>query len=748
MKKYIILVLTILALNAGCSPKKYIPENVVWNSPSVNSMGSMPLGNGDIGLNVWALKDGTVSFYIAKTDAWEENGRLLKIGKVNIRFNPNPFSDTTNFRQVLNLNDGAVEIAAGKGKQAVNLKIWVDACNPVIHFDAEVSEKTEITAKAEIWRNKADTMKVLEASDLNYFPEIYGPTVIQPDIIADIPGKIAWYHHNPETPGFAINMKAQGLDGFGMANPLKNRIFGALIEGKNFEKTDNTTLVNKSGKRINLLISVLTQHPSTPEKWLNEVKQVSDRTLSADSEKQYAAHKKWWHGFWDRSWIEVTGGDTLTTTAGVENTGDVLSRGYRLQRFITACGSRGNFPVKFNGSLFTVDYNGKEGFGDYRRWGTGYWWQNTRLPVLGMPAAGDFDMMHPLFNMYFSHLQLAKYRTKMAFNHSGAYFPECVYFWGSVFTHTWGNKNIDAMADPIQESGWHKYEWVCGPELVSMMYDYFLYTGDSTFAKEKLIPLTVEVIRFFMQHYKTDETGRLRFEPSQSLETWWKCTNALPEVAGVRYTLKIIDSMPKNLVDDTLKSLAQKMEKLVPDIPLREVAGKTMLAPARVFEIHNNVENPELYAVFPFRLYGLNHERLEQAVNAYHERSPKGNFGWRQDDLWAALLGLTNEAKTGITERARNWDKSQRFPAFWGPNYDWTPDQDHGGVLMKTTQSMVMQCDGKQIRLLPAWPREWNVSFKLHAPYNTTVECVYMNGKIEKLRVAPESRKKDVVYVQ
>jgi hypothetical protein len=170
-----------------------------------------------------------------------------------------------------------------------------------------------------------------------------------------------------------------------------------------------------------------------------------------------------------------------------------------------------------------------------------------------------------------------------------------------------------------------------------------------------------------------------------------------------------------------------------------------MLVPAERFEVHNNVENPELYPVFPFRLYGLNKEGLELAVNAWYARSPKGNFGWRQDDLWAALLGLTSEAKSGVVERARNWDKNHRFQAFWGPNYDWTPDQDHGGVLMKTLQVMLLQCDGKEIRLLPAWPRDWDVNFKLHAPYNTTIECDYRNGKIEKLKVIPETRKKDIV---
>ena len=47
------------------------PEPLVWDSPSLGSAGSMPIGNGDIGLNVWAEADGTIRTYIAKTDAWD-----------------------------------------------------------------------------------------------------------------------------------------------------------------------------------------------------------------------------------------------------------------------------------------------------------------------------------------------------------------------------------------------------------------------------------------------------------------------------------------------------------------------------------------------------------------------------------------------------------------------------------------------------------------------------------------------------
>jgi len=66
---------------------------------------------------------------------------------------------------------------------------------------------------------------------------------------------------------------------------------------------------------------------------------------------------------------------------------------------------------------------------------------------------------------------------------------------------------------------------------------------------------------------------------------------------------------------------------------------------------------------------------------------------------------------------------------------------------MMTLQMMLMQTDGKRIDLLPAWPKEWTADFKLHAPYQTTVEGHVEDGKITHLHVTPNSRAKDVVIV-
>ena len=60
-------------------------------------------------------------------------------------------------------------------------------------------------------------------------------------------------------------------------------------------------------------------------------------------------------------------------------------------------------------------------------------------------------------------------------------------------------------------------------------------------------------------------------------------------------------------------------------------------------------------------------------------------------------------------------------------------------------QDMLLQeANGKMI-LFPAWPKTWDVHFKLHASDNTTVEATLKDGKVVKINVLPKSRAHDIV---
>ena len=92
-------------------------------------------------------------------------------------------------------------------------------------------------------------------------------------------------------------------------------------------------------------------------------------------------------------------------------------------------------------------------------------------------------------------------------------------------------------------------------------------------------------------------------------------------------------------------------------------------------------------------------------------------------------------------------DSSTRFPAFWGPGMDWVPDFNHGGSGMITLQEMLIQTFDKEILLFPAWSKDQDVKFKLHAPYNTVIECELKDGKIKNFNITPKERIEDVIDI-
>jgi Domain of unknown function (DUF5703)/Glycosyl hydrolase family 95 catalytic domain len=732
--------------------------NVVWDSPSKDYTGSMPIGNGDIALNAWVEESGDLLFYISKTDSWDDNGRLVKVGRIRISLNPKPKMPLVAFRQTLRLTEATMAIRFGEGEDTVDLKLWVDANHPVIQVEVDSRKPTGAVASIELWRTSPYELPTIEVSDVmldasKEKDRQHAPTIVEPDTVLEKQsGRIGWYHYNRKSVGPEICAKIQGVQGFARLDPLLHRTFGAMVIADKPERIDDKNLRSSSSKRHAFNIYVLTRHPSGPQDWIRAMNQTIKDIGQKSLESRRRTHELWWKSFWGRSWIHLMAGTASgsgsVSASEVRSADDtwIVSRAYALQRFINACAGRGRYPIKFNGSLFTVPYQGRPGDADYRQWGPGYWWQNTRLPYISMCASGDFDLMQPLFQMYGQDLmRFFRFRTQLYLKHNGIYIPECIYFWGDVFSETYGWQPFEQRTDKLQASGWHKWEWVSGPELVFMMLDRYEYTLEEVFLKDVALPMAHEILTFFDQHYPTDASGIMVMHPAQACETWWNCTNPMPELAGLHAVTERLLALPERLTTAKERAFWARLRKKLPALPTREVDGKTVLAPAAKFEDKKNIENPELYAVFPFRQIALGRPNIEWGREALDRRLDKGNFGWRQDDIFMAYLGLSDAARENIVGRAKNSNKESRFPAFWGPNYDWVPDQDHGGVLLKTLQAMLMQTDGKTIYLFPAWPKDWNADFKLHAPYQTVIRAIIKSGKVEKLDVQPESRRKDVV---
>ncbi|MBF0244887.1 MAG: hypothetical protein HQL31_06395 [Planctomycetes bacterium] len=685
---------------------------------------------------MWVEADGDLLFYLSKTDAWDENGRLLKLGRIRISLTPNPFVTEAEFSQELDFSNGCIRIQSAINCLQSSILVWVDANRPVVRVEMAGDRPFEARVAMEVWRS------------FDHIIEGDSETVLG--------------CHRNNTSCWAATLEHQDMAEWVNkgCDPLLHRAFGALLRGDGMVKDGDTTLRTIAPQSlITFGIHPLTAQTATLGEWGLAVTAQAATSDAVPHETAFVEHTAWWRAFWERSWIHVSG----TPEA------EVVSRGYELQRYINACGGRGAFPIKFNGSIFTVDaregtrdgYGNEDADADYRRWGGGYWFQNTRLIYWPMIMSGDFDLMEPWFRMYVDALPFALARAKANFGLDGAaMFPETMHFWGAYQNDNYGYNRGD-LPPGLTENRYIRRYWQGMLELLAVLLDTYSVSCDEALLREKLLVLAPPFLRFYRDYYALrDHAGKLRLEPSQSLETWWEAVNPLPDIAGLHWVLNGLLALPLEAVPEALRCEWEDLCAILPPVPTRTYAGgKKFVLPALQYDECNNCENPELYSIFPYRLYSIGRPDRDVALRTFEARQFKRTGCWHQDAIQAALLGLTDEAKDAVISNFTMSHTGSRFPAFWGPNNDWIPDQDHGGVACIALQGMLMQCDppapggagmsnAGKIHLLPAWPREWDVEFRLLAPGQTVVEGRVVQGRLCEFHITPNSRRQDVVVAE
>ena len=777
--------------------------NVVWDTPSRNSSESMPCGGGDIGMNIW-VEEGDILFYLSRSGTFDENNCQLKQGRFRLRLSPNPFEDAKDFRQELKLIDGYVEISA----EGTQVQLWADVFHPVVHIEVINDRPLQAEIFYENWRYQDRLIRKGEGQQCSYKWAPPKGTMTHADFISlensseKDSKRLLFYHRNAEETVFDVAVAQQGMNEVKsqMMNPLKNLTFGGYLSGENLEYIGTSDSVYagtdyrawgfrslKASKKHHFSVVLHTEQTETVTQWEQGLKtawqriapqgKISSKVVSQDKKQT----RLWWNAFWQRSFIETIGETENKENSKVEKeTGNKeksdakdalkeITRNYTLFRYMLGCNAYGSVPTKFNGGLFTFDpchIDEKQAFTpDYRKWGGGTMTaQNQRLVYWPMLKSGDFDMMPSQFNFYNRMLKNAELRSHVYWQHEGACFCEQIENFGLPNPAEYGFKRPAWFDKGLEYNAWLEYEWDTILEFCQMILETKNYAGaDIT----PYLPLIESSLTFFDEHYRLlasrrgrkalDGDGHLILFPGSACETYKMTNNASSTIAALRTVLETYIKVCNN-------EKWQKMLETIPPVPLRYIevkdslnlqastmtpAWKQTISPAKSWERINNIETPQLYPVFPWRIYGVGKENLEIARDTYFYDPDALKFrshtGWKQDNIWAACLGLTEEAKS--LSLAKLSDGPHRFPAFWGPGYDWTPDHNWGGSGMIGLQEMLLQTNGTQILLFPAWPKEWNVHFKLHAPGNTTVEATLKDRKVTDLKVSPESRKKDIIIM-
>ncbi len=733
--------------------------NIVWDAPSKDSLDSMPLsGRHGAGANVW-VQDGSIWLYLAHSGAYDEQGRLLKLGCV--RITPAGVKlGGTGFRQELDVATGVVKIQQG------DFMATLSFADQTLVFESSTTQPDTLDLAFASWRDKP-LKNVLV--DMHHSRGSFSADHIQ----AGTNGFV-WFHRNADAPLDLVGKaRAQGISADAVCDSTTRRVSGGAIavagnisapveSDVRWQFWHGKAWTGKTAARKAQLIAMRLGAglDADPPTWMSAANSLLD---SAALKTAKDGEAKRWNEFWNRNHIFIN------ASTGTNDPGWLMGRNYQLFRYMLACNRDGELPLLFNGGIFTTDNNGRiKGNNndelpifagepvtpDFRRWmGCHFMSQNQRW--LGWPALanGDADLLAPSLAFYRDRAATAASRAKKN-GADGVVYPEPLDVWG-----------LCCVAP--------RPDGLCGAQHLthhfSMMLEHAwmaLQAHDALgIPIEKDLPWIEGTVFFYDSFYRSEtkkrtgrelgDDGKLVIYPACGLEFAGGATDPMEVVCGLKRItaglLALKESSPAS------RERLQRVQAILPDLPKGTRKGRPSLLPAKSWERDYNKWEPiEMYACWPYRLVGITKPDTLQLARDTWETVPadrarlcKQDYSWMANLVNMAALAWPEKAKERAIYKMANIAAPQaRFPAFFGPGHDWLPDHNWGGSGMTGIQEMLLAPepgpDGK-LNLFPAWPAEWDVDFKLHAPGGTVVEAVLRGGKLQMLNVTPAAREKDIV---
>jgi hypothetical protein len=750
-----------LSVAATDRPTSLPPSyDVVWTSPSRDSLDSMPLsGRRGAGANVW-VQDGSLWLYLSHSGAFDERSRLLKLGCLRLTPIGVTFGVGDAFEQKLDLSSGAIVIRSGGS----SVSLWFAGETLYIEWSDATPRALEVAFAT--WRDRdREGLKL----------DVWGTHATTGDEVrADERGFVVFHRNADHRPDVAADARKQGVDPDAVHDVITGRVFGAAIavEGGLSQPTESSVQwqswegkawSGRTSARANhrLAVRLAAAVDADPQTWRAEA---VDALLPGKADAARAEEQALWNEFWSRSHVFVN------VNAAADDPGFLIGRNYQLFRYMLACNRDAELPLLFNGGIFTTDNEpgritgnnndelkidaGRPTTPDFRRWlGCRFMSQNQRW--LGWPAlaGGDVDLLTPSLAFYRDRASLAAARAKLH-GADGVVYPE----------------PMDALGLCCVAP---RRDGLCGAEHLtfhfSMMLEHAwmaLQAHDALGIRlDEHLNWVVDAVLFYDSFYRSqtakrtgqelDALGKLVLYPANGLEYAVGATNPIEVVAGLRRVTESLLRHPD--LQNQQRARLTRILATLPDLPIGERDGRRSLLPARSFEKgYNRWEPIEHYAAWPYRLVGVTQPTTLQlardtwtTIPADRARLCKQDYSWMANVVNMAACGWTDEAKQRAIYKMANTDSPQaRFPAFFGPGHDWLPDHNWGGAGMTGIQEMLLAPEpgptGK-LYLLPAWPREWDVSFKLHAPGRTIVEAVVRGGRVVSLEVTPAERRRDIV---
>jgi len=488
-------------------------------------------------------------------------------------------------------------------------------------------------------------------------------------------------------------------------------------------------------------------------------------------------HRAHWRRFWERSYVRAHSED---------GDADLLQEHWAWTLYIMGSSSRGRFPPKFNGMLWSTE-------GDTRRWGSQFWWWNTQILYRPLLAANHPELMQPLFDLYGGMLPGAREAARQQWGSQGIFIGETSDYDGLeplpedialelrelLLVRRPYEETSQAFRDYAQERNGYNARWnwlhhmstapwswvthivFSGAQIAWHHWLHYQYTLDEDFLRERAYPLIRGVAEFY-RHFPNlvrEEDDRLHLVHLNDQELLWGTRDPHNELWAMRGMLATALTASRilgldaelrpawqSLLDELAEVPRSSDHDVVPGSWYAHPSGRPVWALGRLpcGKVEGLSSDNIVRPCVDYDLWSLESEdaALTRIAQDSYESDPMrlkalgGEHGYALSELplSAAAMGRADDVRVILPDHLRRGLLPNRLSMEDG---EQAQSIEPIATVATATQWALLQSKpgatggAPVLRVFPAWPREWEASFELAARGGYVVRSEMAAGEIQ-----------------
>lgn len=466
-------------------PGRVAQYDLVFQSPPIDPMQGIALGNGEVGVLCWCEESKLIAV-VNKSDLWDDAafGPFLNWSgkeedysttqrhacRIVIDFKLPVFSILylSGFQARLNLADASLSMESVSPFGNVSVRAFVDHATGNLLFDLQsgLNEDTPIDIAVERYGSRTYS---------HWYSQI------NRDASIGLSGTEAM----ADDSGVFVTQKLSGGT-FAVGGSVIHSNGLTVNYSREYSRCANIKLSGKQEKSAQLAFAVTSPKSENP---VSEAKQSLSFTKGKGIEAIGQSNAEVWKSLWQRSLVDY--GD------------DYLNNLWYLTMYYANASQGGKYPGRFNNGLWGWSH-------DVQNWNFYFHWNQQQL-YWPLNAAGFHELVMPYLDFRFNSLPYAQKDAKELFNARGAFISDVADRRGY---NSSGEKDNHTPVAEIALDFWRQYQ----------------YTGDRKFLQEKALPFILEAARFYQSILTKEADGLYHAREGTGYEGWIKMKDGLTEL--------------------------------------------------------------------------------------------------------------------------------------------------------------------------------------------------------------------------